>query len=99
MPDDRQPLVGHERAIGRSTQDGGIGVPADTRAAERVLLFEGRTGRGDLVRVYEIGDWLDVLYYEGSDEWTKRGGFSLNPLYASEITVALVKCMAARAGR
>lgn len=58
------------------------------------LRFGGRTGIGKQIVVYEVGDWLDVVFQDRDGE---RRGFSLNPSYTALLAEALVAVLSERA--
>lgn len=71
-------------------------VVAGEALEPRTLVWEGRTGRGQPVRLFENDAWLELIYYEFDGE-TVRGGLALNPLYAARLAKALVGVIARRA--
>jgi hypothetical protein len=68
----------------------------DQRVSEsggRRRIFSGRTGIGRVVAVDESEDWVDFRY---TDRDGNEQGFSLNPLYATRLTMTLVEVLARR---
>jgi hypothetical protein len=61
----------------------------------RKLRWSGRTGVGQDIELYEVGPWIELVYYEFDGQ--RRGGFALNPLYAGQLVVELVRLTGERA--
>jgi hypothetical protein len=64
-------------------------------AEELEIVWSGRTGAGQVVRLSKSDDWVQLVYYER--DGTLRGGFALNRLYTGQLTAALTSILVDRA--